>query len=109
MTLSLTTSQLATLAGPVEGPACRGIKSPELFFPNRWQVTPVTAPPSTAERKALQVCAGCPVRKRCLAQDLAECTTSSQVQGVRGGMRQSERRALYVELNGRRPRNGAQR
>lgn len=89
-----------------EGPACKGM---DIFFPKSRQVTPVTAPPSAAEWKALQVCARCPVREWCLAQDLRECTAVSQVLGVRGGLRQSERRALYIERYGRRPRNGAQK
>ena len=105
MSVSLKTALAAPAAGPSEGPACKGMG--DVFFPKAWQVTPVTAPPSTAERKALAVCGRCPVREWCLAQDLKECTSPSQVLGVRGGLRQSERRALYVERYGRRPRNGA--
>lgn len=85
---------------------CKGL---DIFFPKPWEQTSVAALPSAEERKALQVCAQCPVREWCLAQDLAECTATSQILGVRGGLRQSERRALFLELNGRRPRNGAER
>ncbi|MDX3064005.1 WhiB family transcriptional regulator [Streptomyces sp. ND04-05B] len=100
MTLSPNTGQAAA------GPACKGL-DPEQFFPKPWQLTPVTAPPSTVERQALRVCVQCPVREECLDRDLEECTAPSQVVGVRGGLRQSDRRALYVKRYGHRARNGA--
>ncbi|MFI1452126.1 WhiB family transcriptional regulator [Streptomyces virginiae] len=90
-----------------EGPACTAA-DPELFFPEPWELTPVEREASPAEREALAVCAGCPVQSWCLARDLEQCSAPSKVLGVRGGLRQSERRALHVRLFGRRPRNGAQ-
>ncbi|MFF9011008.1 WhiB family transcriptional regulator [Streptomyces goshikiensis] len=79
------------------GPACTA-GDPELFFPEPWEVTPVTREASPAEREALAVCAGCPVQSWCLARELEECSTTSKVLGVRGGLRQSERRALHQRL-----------
>ncbi|MEU3634086.1 WhiB family transcriptional regulator [Streptomyces fradiae] len=87
------------------GPACVG-SDPEIFFPPPWEVTPVEAPPSNGEREALAVCAGCPVRSWCLEDDLASASTASRVLGVRGGLRQSERRAMHRARYGRRPRYG---
>ncbi|MFJ3084618.1 WhiB family transcriptional regulator [Streptomyces halstedii] len=107
MTLSLNARQLVSSAGPVGVPACVD-EDPDLFFPPSWAVTPVTAPPSTAEWDALAVCGRCPVREWCLARDIEESSVASRIQGVRGGMRQSERRELHVRLFGRRPRNGAE-
>ncbi|WP_408058146.1 WhiB family transcriptional regulator [Streptomyces clavifer] len=102
-----TNAVLAASPRPVGVPACKGL-DPELFFPEPWQVTPVTAPPSGAERAALQVCDRCPVREWCLSRDLEECTVASRIQGVRGGLRQSDRRELHTRLFGLRPRNGAE-
>ncbi|MDA5283675.1 WhiB family transcriptional regulator [Streptomyces sp. Isolate_45] len=78
------------------GPACVNT-DPELFFPQPWEVTPVERKASPAEREALAVCAGCPcpVQSWCLAQDLDQSSTASVIIGVRGGLRQSERRALH--------------
>ncbi|MGW2585413.1 WhiB family transcriptional regulator [Streptomyces virginiae] len=88
-------------------PACTSV-DPELFFPEPWELNPVDREASPAEREALAVCAGCPVQSWCLARDLEQSSTPSKIIGVRGGLRQSERRALHVRLFGRRPRNGAQ-
>ncbi|MGI5451412.1 WhiB family transcriptional regulator [Streptomyces sp. CA-243310] len=89
------------------GPACVGV-DPETFFPQPWELTAVEREPSPAEREALAVCAGCRVQSWCLARDLEQCSVPSRLRGVRGGMRQSERRALHIRLFGRRPQNGAQ-
>ncbi|GAA3261184.1 WhiB family transcriptional regulator [Streptomyces lavendulae] len=89
------------------GPACTA-EDPKLFFPEPWELTQVELEASAAERKALEVCAGCPVQSWCLARDLEQSSTPTKILGVRGGLRQSERRALYVRLFGQRPRNGAQ-
>ncbi|MFJ6941175.1 WhiB family transcriptional regulator [Streptomyces sp. NPDC101132] len=90
----------------VDGPACASV-DPELFFPKRWELTPVEREASAAEREALAVCAGCPVQAWCLGRDLEQSSTPSRILGVRGGLRQSERRALHVRLFGKRPKNGA--
>ncbi|MGC5401878.1 WhiB family transcriptional regulator [Streptomyces sp. DT20] len=107
MTLSLNARQLVSSVGPAEATACEGL-DPKLFF---------SAPsnpshgPSPAEREALAVCARCPVREWCLARDLEECTTPVRIIGVRGGLRQADRRALYIRTHGRRApkRAGGQR
>lgn len=88
------------------GPACVGV-DPETFFPPPWELTPVEREASPAEREALAVCAGCPVQSWCLARDLEQCSVPSRVRGVRGGMRQSERRALHRLLTGRGLLSGA--
>ncbi|MFD4919207.1 WhiB family transcriptional regulator [Streptomyces virginiae] len=87
-------------------PACTSV-DPELFFPEPWELTPVDREASPAEREALAVCAGCSVQSWCLARDLEQSSAPSKILGVRGGMRQSERRALHVKLFGKRPQNGA--
>ncbi|MEV7835371.1 WhiB family transcriptional regulator [Streptomyces subrutilus] len=86
------------------GAACAGL-DPEMFFP---EASPMAAAPLREEREALAVCADCPVQSWCLAQEMNECSTASRVIGVRGGMRQVERRALHVRLFGKRARNGVQ-
>lgn len=93
-----TSTAAIVAAGPAPAgtPACAG--DPDTFFPPAWALTPVTAPPSRQEQAALDVCADCPVRDWCLARDLEECTTAARIVGVRGGMRQAERRALHQSL-----------
>ncbi|MCY0954143.1 WhiB family transcriptional regulator [Streptomyces sp. H27-S2] len=86
--------------------ACVGA-DPTLFFPEPWEMTTGAAVPSEAELEALAYCGRCPVLAWCLARDMEQSSTPSKVIGVRGGMRQSDRRELYVRLFGRRPRNGA--
>ncbi|MFE9853477.1 WhiB family transcriptional regulator [Streptomyces sp. NPDC005576] len=103
MTLTRNAKQVVAAAGPAGVPACQGV-DPELFFP---EASELRNGLSAAELAALAVCAGCPVVAWCLSRDLAECTVASRVRGVRGGLRQAERRALHVELFGRRPKNGA--
>ncbi len=64
--------------------ACRGL-DPDLFFPVG------TAGPALVQiGRAKQVCAGCPVRARCLDWALV----TSQDAGVWGGTSEDERRAL---------------
>jgi hypothetical protein len=75
--------------------ACRDL-DPDMFFPTKNSA--LHAKPNKAERDALQVCAGCPVKDWCLAREMAECTVSSSIAGVRGGLRQADRRALYRAL-----------
>ena len=85
------------------GPACMGA-DPAVFAV---AASPAPGTPSTAEQAALEICARCPVRSWCLTREMTDCTAASQVVGVRGGLRQADRRALYCALFGRRPRNGA--
>ncbi|WP_327419708.1 WhiB family transcriptional regulator [Streptomyces sp. NBC_01233] len=54
--------------------------------------------PYGEERIALRVCAGCPLTGPCLLQELREVQSADDIKGVRGGLRQSERRALYEAL-----------
>lgn len=75
--------------------ACRDL-DPDMFFPEKNSA--LHARPNKAERDALQVCARCSVRKWCLAREMAECTVPSAIVGVRGGLRQADRRALYRAL-----------
>ncbi|MFI5635069.1 WhiB family transcriptional regulator [Streptomyces sp. NPDC051664] len=98
MKLSLNARQLAREAGPVGDMACRGV-DPDLFYPEASDAS--AARPSAEERQALAVCAGCPVRDWCLAREMAECTVTSRVVGVRGGLRQADRRALLLALKKR--------
>ncbi|MET9603135.1 WhiB family transcriptional regulator [Streptomyces sp. NPDC006459] len=90
------------------GAACVGV-DPNVFYPEPWELTAGAAVPSEAERTALDHCDGCPVLARCLSEDLTTSSTPSKVIGVRGGLRQADRRALHVKLFGKRPRNGVQR
>lgn len=69
---------------------------PEVFHPEHSSGLAVA--PYRAEREALAICARCPLTDLCLVQDMREAPTVFQVQGVRAGLRQAERRALYVEL-----------
>ncbi|MEV7417727.1 WhiB family transcriptional regulator [Streptomyces sp. NPDC089919] len=98
--LSLNARRVAQDPGPAEAPACQGAGiDPDLFFP---EASHAAGPPSLAERRALLVCAGCPVRDWCLAREMAECTVETRINGVRGGLRQADRRALFVELRKRK-------
>ncbi|MFJ5658662.1 WhiB family transcriptional regulator [Streptomyces microflavus] len=107
MTLSTTAAALVADRGPAGIPACKSV-DPDVFFP--YPSEPGNRA-TQAERVALGICAGCPVREWCLARDLEECPTTYQVVGVRGGMRQADRRALHVERYGVRApyRAGADR
>lgn len=62
------------------------------------QASPLRDQPNRAERAALAVCGGCPIADLCLVRDMRETPTVFDVQGVRAGLRQSERRALYLAL-----------
>ncbi|MFI1154989.1 WhiB family transcriptional regulator [Streptomyces sp. NPDC020817] len=88
--------------------ACVGA-DPRVFYPEPWETTTGAAVPSEAERKALAYCGRCPVLAWCLSEELTGSSTPSKIIGVRGGLRQGDRRALYVRLFGRRPKNGASR
>ncbi|MCX5106977.1 WhiB family transcriptional regulator [Streptomyces sp. NBC_00439] len=97
MKLSTNAAALVWSPGPSETPACKGLDL-DLFFPEASNASALR--PSPEEREALAVCAGCPAREWCLAREMEECTVTSRIVGVRGGMRQADRRALHVELYG---------
>lgn len=61
---------------------------PELFFPEKGQ--------SDKTRAAKRVCAGCPVRRACLAEALAEegDLAASHRHGVRGGCSPCDRAGI---------------
>lgn len=101
--VSLNAKRLVADAGPAGVPACKGV-NPDLFHP---EASDIGAPASQAERAALAVCDVCPVVTWCLSRDLEECTVASRIKGVRGGLRQAERRQLHIDLYGRRRKNGA--
>lgn len=88
--------------------ACVGV-APQVFFPQPWEMTSGEAVPSEAERTALAICAQCPVLAWCLERDLNDSSTPSKILGVRAGMRQGDRRALYMKVFGKRPQNGVRR
>ncbi|MFF9594246.1 WhiB family transcriptional regulator [Streptomyces sp. NPDC014646] len=99
MKLRLVNARLLTRDGGLEGvPACRGV-DPEIFFPEASYAS--ASRPSPEEREALAVCARCTVREWCLAREMAECTVTDRVVGVRGGLRQADRRALHQALTER--------
>lgn len=76
---------------------CAG-RDPEMFS---MQASPMRDQPNRAERRALAVCAGCPMQALCLVQDMRENETAFEMRGVRAGLRQVERRALHLELTRR--------
>lgn len=67
-----------------ERAACRGT-DPEMFFP-----PPCAAPPRVAKR----ICAGCPVRAKCLEYALA----NGERHGIWGGLSANERAILKTRL-----------
>ena len=85
--------------------ACVG-EDPRVFFPQPWEMTTGEAVPSEAERKALAICGRCPVLAWCLERDLSDSSTPSKLLGVRAGLRQGDRRALYIRVFGRRSKDG---
>ncbi|MGH8918018.1 MAG: WhiB family transcriptional regulator, partial [Actinomycetes bacterium] len=89
------------------GAACVGV-DPKVFEPKPWETTSGDAGPSKAERTALEICRQCPVLAWCLSEDLTASSTPSKLVGVRGGMRQADRRALHVRLFGKPAQTGAQ-
>ncbi|MEU5138099.1 WhiB family transcriptional regulator [Streptomyces californicus] len=97
MKLSTNAARLEWSAGPQAETACTGRS--ELFFPKASQGCDA---PSRAERRALEICAGCPAREWCLERDLVESSTTDRIVGVRGGLREADRRALHVQRYGTR-------
>ncbi|MEU3137577.1 WhiB family transcriptional regulator [Streptomyces sp. NPDC006854] len=98
MKLSTNAAALPFSAGPQGETACTGKQ--DLFFPKASQGSDA---PSRAERRALEICAGCPAREWCLERDLVESSTTDRIIGVRGGLREADRRALHRERYGKRP------
>ncbi|MFZ3500678.1 WhiB family transcriptional regulator [Streptomyces sp. 5.8] len=70
---------------------------PEAFFPEI-HASGLSQPPNHAERIALAMCEGCPLMASCLVGEMGEVPSVFQINGVRAGLRQSERRALYLAL-----------
>ncbi|MCB5182873.1 WhiB family transcriptional regulator [Streptomyces antimicrobicus] len=70
---------------------------PEAFFPEA-AASGLAQNPNRAERIALAMCDGCPLMDRCLVGEMRGVPSVFQVRGIRAGLRQSERRALYLAL-----------
>ncbi|WP_338119559.1 WhiB family transcriptional regulator [Streptomyces parvus] len=98
MKLSTNAAALVWSDGPQTETPCTGRS--ELFFPKASQEPDA---PSKAERRAIEVCAGCPARDWCLERDLVESSTADRIIGVRGGLREADRRALHRQRYGKRP------
>ncbi|MER6549564.1 WhiB family transcriptional regulator [Streptomyces sp. NPDC001250] len=97
MILSINANQVRQVPVPeTVSAACQGMDS-DLFFPDK--ASPADSAPNEGERKALRVCAPCQLKRWCLAQELAEVSVEERIRGVRGGLRQVERRALYRARN----------
>lgn len=71
--------------------ACRDA-DPELFYP--------VSHAAQAAEDALAICAVCPVRETCLAEELER---GGMQWGVRGGRTEAERRAMLRQKTRRRP------
>lgn len=78
-------------------PACWGV-DPEMFFGPA--DSPAGRPLHAWERRAMAVCADCPVAAACLAEAL-ELPAADQY-GVAGGMTAGQRRAVLRGLRSRR-------
>ncbi|TXJ73570.1 hypothetical protein E2C11_29090 [Streptomyces lavendulae] len=98
MKLSTNAASLAEGPAPTGNPACTG--QFKMFFPKASQASDE---PSKAERRALEICGRCPVREWCLERDLVESSTADRIIGVRGGLREADRRALHLQRYGQRP------
>jgi hypothetical protein len=95
--LSINANQVRQVPVPeTSSPACQGMDT-DLFFPDK--ASAADSAPNEAERKALRVCAPCQLKRWCLTQELAEVSVADRIRGVRGGLRQVERRALYRARN----------
>ncbi|WP_190175412.1 WhiB family transcriptional regulator [Streptomyces nitrosporeus] len=78
-----------------EIPVCATI-DPDEWHPEN--PSGLTSPPYQAERRAMALCAGCPIIDFCLVQELREVSSVEHVRGIRGGVRQADRQALYLTL-----------
>jgi len=77
-------------------PVC-ATADPEAFFPEV-HASGLTQPPNRHELLALTLCEGCPLIEFCLVREMREVPSVFQIRGIRAGLRQSERRALYLAL-----------
>ncbi|WP_031069184.1 WhiB family transcriptional regulator [Streptomyces sp. NRRL S-118] len=86
-----------TLRGIVvdEIPVC-ATTDPEAWHPEH--PSGLSTAPYKAEKRAMAMCQDCPLTDFCLLQELREVSSVEQVHGVRGGVRQAERQALYLTL-----------
>ncbi|MEU8765000.1 WhiB family transcriptional regulator [Streptomyces sp. NPDC048659] len=86
-----------TLRGFVvdETPVC-ATTDPEAWHPEH--PSGLSTPPYKAEKQAMALCQDCPLIDFCLIQELREVTAVEHVHGVRGGVRQAERQALYLTV-----------
>jgi WhiB family redox-sensing transcriptional regulator len=80
--------------------ACRG-EDPDLFFPTPGDTRGINA--------AKGICVGCPVRRACLADALAEENGRAKDNrfGIRGGKGPGQRYALYTAARKRERRSAA--
>ncbi|WP_185909608.1 WhiB family transcriptional regulator [Streptomyces sp. WAC01280] len=79
----------------VGSPACAAV-DPEEFHPDA--PSGLSTPPFKAERRAMAYCQGCPLVDLCLLQELREAPSVAHVLGVRAGLRQADRQALYLAV-----------
>lgn len=86
-----------TLRGIVvdEVPVC-ATADPEVWHPE--YPSGLGTAPYTAETRAMALCEDCPLIDFCLVQELREVSSVEDVRGVRGGVRQADRQALYLTL-----------
>ncbi|MFD8417548.1 WhiB family transcriptional regulator [Streptomyces sp. NPDC059650] len=77
-------------------PVC-STADPEAFFPEA-AASGLAQQPNRHERIALTLCQDCPLIDLCLVREMREVPSVFQVVGIRAGLRQSERRALYLAL-----------
>ncbi|WP_082526592.1 WhiB family transcriptional regulator [Kitasatospora sp. MBT63] len=87
--------------GNLPGAACKGV-DPDLFFaePDEDDADADPAAVEFATRRALAVCASCPVKDKCLAGALRR----NEPHGVFGGLTAAERRALKRSEQNRQAR-----
>jgi hypothetical protein len=74
-------------------PVC-ATTDPEVFHPTR--PSPASRSAFKDERRAMSLCAGCLMAPLCLVRDLREAPDVEDVRGVRAGIREADRRALYL-------------
>jgi hypothetical protein len=95
MRYRLMTRALRSVAEDVV-PVC-ATADPEAFFPEA-AASGLAQPPNRHELLALTMCEGCPLIESCLVREMREVPSVFQIRGIRAGLRQSERRALYLAL-----------
>ena len=80
------------------GAACAAEPERGLMFPPEESVRP--GRPNAAERRALTICAGCPVLAACCRAVLATQDSAPMSYGVAGGMTAADRRAVRAAGRG---------